>query len=213
MFLLLAILPACVMDSHDVSHLVLGPKRQTIDLDVGHWIRFSFPDEAGTVFIKIPPDFRTFGSTTLPAQSYDAQSRRTLLDAQYDYRSASIEDLAEFEIRMSYIRLAQPVPTDPLNIDALYGALREIEGGRPREEDDPKPAQDAVAGREWMHIDNTASKFIETTCESYGTLVNPQTLFMLNACYSEKMRLKPDWLESRRQVTRQVRDHAAVTPP
>ncbi len=200
------------MDSHDISHLVLGPKRQSIDLNVSHWIKYSFPDDAGTVAIKVPPDFRTFSSNTLPAQSYNAQSQRMLLNAQYDYRSRSIEDLAELDIRASYIRLSQPVLTDHLDVDALNRALRVTAGRPPPAEDDPKPEVEAAAGREWMHINGTVSKFVETTCEAYGTLINPKTVFMLSACYSGQMRLNQDWLESRRQLLLQVRDQTTVTP-
>jgi hypothetical protein len=201
------------MDSHDVSHLVLGPKRQSIDLDVSHWIKYSFPDDAGTVAIKLPPDFRTFSSNTLPAQSYNAHSQRMLLDAQYDYRSRSIEDLAELDIRASYIRLSQPVLMDHLDVDVLNRALRVTTGRFPPDEDDPKPRLEVAAGTEWMHIDGTVSKFVETTCESYDTLINSKTVFILSACYSGQMRLKQDWIESRRQLLSQVRDQVIVTPP
>jgi hypothetical protein len=213
MVLLLAVSTGCVMDSHDISHLVLGPKRQSIDLDVSHWIKYSFPDDAGTVAIKVPPDFRTFSSNSLPAQAYNARSQRMLLHAEYDYRSRSIEDLAELDIRASYIRFSKPVSTDHLDVDALNRAVRETTGRPPPEEDEPKPGLEAGAGIEWMHSDGTASKFLETTCESYGTLVNPMTVFMLSACYSGQMRLQQDWLDSRRQLLRQVRDQVIITPP
>lgn len=211
--LLSAVSTGCFMDSHEVSRLVLGPKRQSIDLDVSHWIRYSFPDDAGTVAIKVPPYFRTFSSNTLPAQSYDARSQRMLLHAEYDYRSPSIEDLAELDIRASFIRLAKPSLTAHLDVDALNRAVREATGRSPPKEGDPQPGLETAAGADWMHIDGTASKFLETTCESYGTLVNPTTVFMLGACYSGQMRLKQDWLDARRQLVRQVRDQLIITPP
>lgn len=202
----------CVMDSHDISHVVLGPKRQSIDTNVDHWISYAFSESSATVTMKVPPAFRAFSSRTLPALTYNAHSQRMLLDAEYDYRSRSIEDLAELEIRVSFIRLTRPLPTDPLDVDALDRALRIAEGRPAAQGDEPKPGLAVAAGLEWIHLDGTVSKFAETACETYGTLTDPTTLFLLSACYSGKMRLKPDWLESRRQLLRDIRDRVVVTP-
>jgi hypothetical protein len=213
MGLLLTPMTGCVMDSHDMSHLALGAKRQPIDLDVNHWVRFSFAYDAGSVAIKIPPAFRTFSESTLPARAYGAHSQRLLFDAQYDYRSRSIEDLAELDIRASYIRLSQPVPTEGWNVEDLDRALRMATGQELADAADPKPAVERVAGRHWMHIDQTMSQFAETTCESYVTLLNPNTTFMLGACYSPQIRRNAGWLESRRQLLRQILDQVGVTSP
>jgi len=106
-------LTACVFDSHELTGCVAGPKRQSIDTNIDHWQGYAFTDEAGTVTIKVPPEFRSFSNRQLPKPDYDRYSGRELLDAQYDYRSKSIEDLNQFTIGASFAHLPEAQSQTP----------------------------------------------------------------------------------------------------
>src|SRR5450432_576480 len=99
--LMCATLTGCVFDSHELTDWVAGSKRQSIDVNIDHWQSYAFTDDAGTVTIKVPPEFRTFSNRHLPRPEYDRYSGRELLEAQYDYRSKSIEELNQFTIYAS----------------------------------------------------------------------------------------------------------------
>jgi len=56
-----------------------------------------FP-KALTVTLKIPPDSRSFHVVTLPESAFKS-ARRRLLDVEYDYRSRSVEELADLKLK------------------------------------------------------------------------------------------------------------------
>jgi hypothetical protein len=204
-------LPACVFDSHELTAWVAGPKRQAIDTNTDHWQAYAFTDDAGTVTIKVPPEFRTF-NRQLPSPDYDRYSGRILLDAQYDYRSKSIEDLNQFTIGASFARLPEAQNQTPPDPNAIERALLEVSFHSGSNEEGVKPTMEHIAGRYWMHFDRTASKFAEATSESFATLIDARTLLFVYATYFPAVRQNPSWLESRRALLLQVRDHVSVAP-
>jgi hypothetical protein len=203
-------LTACGFDSHEVRQWVLPAKHQSIDVDINHWVPFAFSEGPITVTLKIPPDFRSFQVVKLPQATFDQVSQRHLLDVEYDYRSKSIEELAEFEVQAWFIRLATPLSTKEINADALNRALRVAGHRRPPKEDDPAPELVTANGRQWLHLDNTDSHFGGLVGESYGTLIDPKTAFFVIASYWENIRKDPAWFESRRALLRSIRDNVAV---
>jgi hypothetical protein len=204
------ILTSCGFDSHEVRTWVLPPKRQSIDIDSNHWVPYAFSEGNITVTLKVPPDFRTFHVVVLPELDFDKYSQRRLLMAQYDYRSTSIEELAQFEIRASFVRLAAPLSTTDVSADALNRALRVAQRRPPRNDDDPIPALIAANNRQWIHLDWTNSKFGGLSGESYGTLIDPNTVFFVSATYLDGIRKDPAWFESRRALLQSIRDGVAV---
>jgi hypothetical protein len=204
---------ATAMAFAPLSGCMLGSKRQSIDADLTHWIPYAFSDDAGSIGMKVPPGFRTLRANRLPQPSYDDRSRRLLLDAQYDFRASSSDDLAELQIDASLFRLSTPLSTGHLDADALNRALRSAQGRPEPEDDDPKPGLDVVNGREWIHIDGTSGKFAGNTFESYGTLVDGSTVFFVSAYYSAAIRLNQSWFESRREMLQSIRDQAVVRVP
>jgi hypothetical protein len=204
-------LAACGFDTHEVRQWVLPAKRQSIDLDINHWVPFAFSEGPITVTIKIPPDSRSFQIIKFPQVAFDQYSQRHLLDVEYDYRSKSIEELAEFELQVWFIRLATPLSTS--NADTLNRALH-VAGRRPPPKDDePAPELVTANGREWIHLDGTDSHFGGRVGESYGTLIDPQTVFFVIGSYWENIRKESAWLESRRRLLRSVRDNVTVLTP
>jgi hypothetical protein len=203
-------LTGCGFDSHELRQWVLPAKRQSIDVDANHWIPFAFSEGNTTVTVKIPPNSRSFQVITLPQMAFDKYSQRRLLDVEYDYRSKSIEELAEFEIRASFVKLAAPLSTTSINVDALNRALR-VAGRRPPPNDDEAtPDLVTTNGRQWIHLDGTVSQFSGAVGEGYGTLVDPSTVFFVTASYWENIRKVPAWFESRRTILRSIRDDVAV---
>lgn len=203
-------LPACVFDSHELTGWVAGPKRQSIDTNIDHWQAYAFTDDAGTVTIKVPPEFRSFSNRRLPVPDYDRYSGRVLLDAQYDYRTKSIEDLNQFTIGASFARLHDAQTSTPPDLDAIERALLEASFHSRSNEEGVKPTMEQIAGRYWIHFDRTTSKFAEPTSESFATLVDGRTLLFVYATYFPAVRQDPTWLESRRALLREVRDHVSV---
>jgi hypothetical protein len=209
--LLMAIsLTACGFDSHEVRQWVLPAKHQAIDTNIDHWVSFAFGEGPITVTLKIPPDSRSFHVVTLPQTTFDHVSQRHLLDVEYDYRSKSIEELAEFEIQVWFIRLATPLSTTEMNADAFNRALRVAGRRSPPKDDEPAPELVTANGRQWLHLDNTDSHFVGLAGESYGTLIDPKTAFFVIASYWENIRKDPAWFESRRALLRSIRDNVAV---
>ena len=203
-------LSACVFDSHELRTWVLPPKQQSIDSNLDRWVPFAFSQGNSTVTIKIPPDSRSFHVETLPQAAFDKYSQRCLLDVEYDYRSKSIEEPAEFELEAWFVQLATPLPTTDVNADALNRALR-IAGRRPPPNDDePAPELVTVNGRQWIHLDRTDSKFGGAAGESYGTLIQSNIVFLVTASYWQNMRKDPVWFESRRALLRSIRDEVSV---
>jgi hypothetical protein len=210
-FLLIALsLNACGFDSHEVRQWVLPAKHQSIDLDTTHWVPFAFSEGSITVTLKIPPDSRSFHVVALPQTTFDQVSQRHLLDVEYDYRSKSIEELAEFEVQAWFIRLAAPLSMTEMNADAFNRALR-VAGRRAAPKDDePTPELVTANARQWIHLDNADSHFGGLAGESYGTLIDPKTAFFVIGSYWENIRKDPAWFESRRALLRSVRDNVAV---
>jgi hypothetical protein len=208
-----AALTGCSTDSHGLRQVLLGSKRQSIDTDKAHWIPYAFSDDAATICLKMPPGFRILRANRLPQPSYDDRSQRLLLDAQYDFRSRSIEDLSELQVHVSLFRLASPLSTSHLDIDALNAALRAATYAPSPEADVPQPDQDVVNGREWIHIDRTAGKSSDYAFESYGTLIDGSTVILVSAYYSAAIRLNQSWFESRRELLRSVRDQVVLREP
>jgi hypothetical protein len=202
-------LTACGFDSHEVRNWVLPAKHQSIDTNIDHWVPFAFSEGANTVTVKVPPDSRSFDVTTLPQVAFDQHSQRRLLDVEYDYRSKSIEEMAEFELQASFVRLEAPLSATDLDVDTLYRALR-IAWRRPLPNDYPKPELLMSNGRQWIHLDSTDSHFSGRVGESYGTLIDPQTVFFVTGSYWENIRKDSAWFESRRALLRSVRDSVAV---
>jgi hypothetical protein len=193
--------------------VLLASKRHSIDTETAHWISYAFSDDAGTIGLRMPPGFRTLRTNQLPQPSYDDRSQRLLLDAQYDFRSGSIDDLAELQIHVSLFRLVTPLSTNHLDVDDLNRALRAAQHRPMPDDDDPKPGLDVVKGREWIHIDGTVSKFADNTFESYGTLIDSSTVIFVSAYYSAAIRLNSSWFESRRELLRSIRDQVVVREP
>jgi len=209
--LILLSLCACGFDSHEVRRWTLPAKHQSIDANVANWIPFAFSEGPLTVTLKTPPDSRSFQVKTLPESAFDQHSQRRLLEVEYDYRSKSIEEMAEFELQTSFVRLAAPLSTTDLDADTLYRALR-IAWRRPVPKDDPKSELLTVNGRQWIHLDNTDSHFGGSVSESYGTLIDPKTVFFVAGFYWENIRKDPAWFQSRRNLLRQVRDNVVIIP-
>jgi hypothetical protein len=204
---------AVAMPFAALTGCVLLSKRQSIDADTAHWIPYAFSDDAGSIGLKMPPGFRTLRANRLPQPSYDDRSQRLLLDAQYDFRARSIDDLAELQIHVSLCRLATPLSPGHLDVDALNRALRAAQHRSTREDGDPKPGLDVVKGREWIHIDGTAGKFADNTVESYGTMIDGSTVVFVSAHYSAAIRQNQPWLESRRELLQSIRDQLVVRVP
>jgi hypothetical protein len=203
-------LTACGFDSHEVRTWVLPSKQQAIETNTDHWIPFAFSEEPITVTLKIPPDSRAFHVAKLPESAFDQHSQRRLLDVEYDYRSKSIEEQAEFELQASFVRLEAPLSTTDLDADTFYRALR-IAWRRPLPKDDEsEPELITANGRQWIQLNNTDSHFGGSTFESYGTLIDPQTVFFVTGSYWENIRKDPAWFESRRALLRSVRDKVTV---
>ena len=202
---------ACGFDSHEVRTWVLPAKHQSIDTNVDHWTPYAFSEGNITVSLKIPPDSRSFQVAKLPQAAFDQYSQRHLLDVEYDYRSKSIEELAEFELQVWFVRLAAPLSTTEVNADALNHALR-VAGHRPPPKDDePVPELVTANGRQWIHLDGTDSHVGGRVGESYGTLIDPKTVFFVIGSYWENIRKDPAWFQSRRDLLRTVRDQVVFT--
>jgi hypothetical protein len=202
---------ACGFDSHEVRTWVLPAKKQSIDTNPDRWIPFTFTESTATVTLKIPPDSRAFHVAELPQTIFDKRSRRRLLDVEYDYRSKSIEEMAEFELQAWFIRLATPMSATEVSADALNRAIRAAGRRPPPKDDEPIPEWVTANGRQWIHLDSTDSHFAGTAGESYGTLIDPTTVFFVIGSYWENIRKDPAWFHSRRDLLRQVRDNAVVT--
>jgi hypothetical protein len=203
-------LTACGFDSHEVRQWVLPAKHQSIDVNTNHWARFAFSEGPITVTLKIPPDSRSFQVVKLPQATFDQVSQRHLLDVEYDYRSKSIEELAEFEVQAWFIRLATPLSMTEMNADAFNRALRVAGRRSPPKDDEPAPELVTANGRQWLHLDNTDGHFGGLAGESYGTLIDTKTAFFVIASYWENIRKDPAWFESRRALLRSIRDNVAV---
>jgi len=210
-FILALSLPACGFDSHEVRQWVLPAKHQSIDTNVDHWIPFAFTEGNITLTLKIAPDSRSFRVVALPQMSFDKSARRRLLDVEYDYRSKSIEELAEFEIEASFSRLTAPLGTD-VDADTLDRALRVAWHRPPLKGDEPVPELITANGRKWIHYDGTDSHFGGSAFESYRTLIDPTTVLFVFGSYWKNIRKDPVWFESRRDLLRQVRDHVGIIP-
>ena len=203
-------LTACGFDSHEVRQWVLPAKHQSIDTNTDHWIPFAFTQGPLTVTLKMPPDSGSFHGANLPESTFDQHSQRRLLYVEYDYRSKSIEEQAEFELQASFVRLEVSLSTTDLDADTFYRALR-IAWRRPLPKDDESvPELITANGRQWIHLNNTDSHFGGKAFESYGTLVDPKTVFFVTGSYWENIRKDPDWFESRRALLQSIRDTVGV---
>jgi hypothetical protein len=210
LLLMVLSLAACGLDSHEVRHWVLPAKHQSIDTNVDHWVPFAFTEGNLTVTLKIPPDSRSFHVVALPQMSFDKSARRRLLDVEYDYRSKSIEEPAEFELEASFSRLTAPLGTD-VDADTLNRELRVARHRPPLKGDEPVPELITINGRKWIHFDGTVSHFRGSVFESYGTLIDPQTVFFVFGSYWENIRKDPTWFQSRRDLLRLIRDQVVIT--
>jgi len=204
-------LAACGFDSHEVRQWTLPAKHQSIDANVDNWIPFVFSEGLTTVTLKTPPDFRSF-QKTLPESGFDQHSQRRLLDVEYDYRSKSIEEMAEFELQASFVHLAAPLSLTDLDADTFYRALRIAWRRPPSKDDDPAAELVTANGRQWIHLDNTMSHFGGRAFESFGTLIDPKTVFFVTGSYWENIRKDPVWFESRRALLRTMRENVSVLP-
>jgi hypothetical protein len=70
-----------------------------------------------------------------------------------------------------------------------------------------------VKGREWIHIDGTARQGAGNAFESYGTMVDGNTVVFVSAYYSAAIRRDRAWFESRRELLRAIRDQVIVREP
>jgi hypothetical protein len=202
-------LTACGFDDHEVRQWTLPANHQSIDANPEKGVAFAFSEGLITVTLKAPPDFRSL-QKGLPQSAFDQHSQRRLLEVEYDYRSESIETQAEFELQTSFVRLAAPLSTTDLDADTFYRALR-IAWRRPLpKDDDPATELVTVNGRQWVHLDGTDSRFGGKASESYGTLIDPKTVFFVTGSYWENIRKNPAWLESRRALLRSIRDNVVV---
>jgi hypothetical protein len=104
-------------------------------------------------------------------------------------RSKSIEELAEFELEASFSRLAAPLGTD-VDADTLNRALH-VAWHRPLKGDEPVPELVSANGRKWIHYDGTDSHLSGSAFESYGTLIDPQTVLFVFGSYWEHIRKDP----------------------
>jgi hypothetical protein len=191
-----------------LSACVFVSKRQSIDLDVSHWMVYAFSEGSAIATIKVPPGFRTFNSK-LPEVAYNTRFQRQLLDAQYDFGRPTSFELDEFEIIANFIKLKRPLAVDasPSELDNALQLLF----GRPINADaSPKPTFETVGKRPWIYYDNSTDVTVRMTRETYGTLVNETTALLITGWYLETIRKDPAWFESRRALLRSVRDNVAV---
>jgi len=65
-------------------------------------------------------------------------------------------------------------------------------------------------GRSWIHFFSTDNKIGGRVFESYGTLIDPKTVFFVIGSYWENIRKDPTWFESRRALLRSIRNNVAV---
>jgi hypothetical protein len=208
-FLATLSLTACGFDSHEVRQWTLPAKRQSIDANLDKWVPFAFSEGLITVTLKAPPDFRSF-QKILPQSAFDQHSQRRLFDVEYDYRSKSIEETAEFELQASFVRLAAPLSATDLDADTLYRALRIAWRRPPANDDDPTTKLETTNDRQWIHLDGTDSHLGGKAFESYGTLIDSKTVFFVTGSYGENIRKDPAWFESRRALLRSILDNVAV---
>jgi hypothetical protein len=81
---------------------------------------------------------------------------------------------------------------------------------RPLKGDEPVPELITANGRKWIHFDGTDGHFGVTAFESYGTLIDPTTVFFVFASYWENLRKDPAWFQSRRDLLRRIRDQVVI---
>jgi hypothetical protein len=193
-----------------LSACVFLSKQQSIDLDVNHWDHYAISERTATVTVKIPPGFRTF-KTSLP-EPYNGRRHRLILEAQYDYGAKGSYDLAEFMIQANFIHLDHPIDAQSLDADSLDGALRSVFANPVNGAHSPPPTLEQVGGRKWLYYDNLADVTFGATHEIYCTLVDPQTVLFLSGWYVDKIRKDAKWLDSRRQILKDVRDHTSINP-
>ena len=193
-----------------LSACVFLSKQQSIDLDVNHWDRYAITEGTATVTFKIPPGYRTF-KTSLP-EPYNGSHERLILEAQYDYGAKGSYDLAEFMIQANFIHLDRPLDAQALDVNGLDGALRSVFTKPVNGVHSPAPTLEQVGARKWLYYDNLADVTFGATHEIYCTLVDPQTVLFLSGWYVDKIRKDAKWLDSRRQILKDVRDHTSINP-
>jgi hypothetical protein len=192
-----------------LSACVFVSKRQSIDLDVSHWMVYAFSEGSATATINVPPGFRTFNSK-LPEATYNTRSQRQLLDAQYDFGRPTSFELDEFEIIANFIKLTRPLAVDA-SPSELDNALKLV-FGRPFNADaSPKPTFETVGKQAWIYYDNSTDVTVRMTRETYGTLVNATTALLITGGYLDTIRKDSAWFQSRRDLLRLVRDQVVVS--
>jgi hypothetical protein len=201
---LIAALTGCTVDSGELSGLMARAKRQSIDTDVAHWIRYAFTTGPHLVTIKIPPGFRQLKAqpNTLPDRDFDSRSEMYLLQKQYDYQSRGAFALAEFVILAHFTRLAEPLPTTGLEKSQLIRALNALLQKPMPTDRNPQPSIEIVGGREWIHFDFGYG-------ESFWTLLDSTTAFTVTASYRENIQKDAAWYGDRKKLLGDIRD--AVT--
>lgn len=185
-------------------------KQQSIDFDVNHWDHYAISEGTATVGLKIPPGFRTF-KTSLP-EPYNGSHERLILEAQYDYGAKGSYELAEFMIQANFIHLDRPLDAQALDANSLDGALREVFAKPVNGAHSPPPTLEQVEVRKWLYYDNLADVTFGSTHEIYCTVIDAQTVLFLSGWYGDKIRKDAKWLDSRRQILKDVRDRTSINP-
>jgi hypothetical protein len=193
-----------------LSACVSLSKQQPIDFDVNHWDHYAISEGTATVGLKIPPGFRTF-KTSLP-EPYNGSHERLILEAQYDYGAKGSYELAEFMIQANFIHLDRPLDAQALDANSLDGALREVFAKPVNGAHSPPPTLEQVEVRKWLYYDNLADVTFGSTHEIYCTVIDAQTVLFLSGWYGDKIRKDAKWLDSRRQILKDVRDRTSINP-
>ena len=193
-----------------LSACVSLSKQQSIDFDVNHWDHYAISEGTATVGLKIPPGFRTF-KTSLP-EPYNGGHERLILEAQYDYGAKGSYELAEFMIQANFIHLDRPLDAQALDANSLDGALREVFAKPVNGAHSPPPTLEQVEVRKWLYYDNLADVTFGSTHEIYCTVIDAQTVLFLSGWYGDKIRKDAKWLDSRRQILKDVRDRTSINP-
>jgi hypothetical protein len=192
-----------------LSACVFLSKQQLIDPDVNHWTRYVFAEGTATVTLKIPPGFRTINSS-LPELTHKG-AQRLLLDAQYDFGKGASSHTSQFEMKVNFARLVDPLDIASVNADSLDAALALAFGHPIKGHDSPRPVEESTRGRKWIYYDNTSDETYGQTRETYATLIDNTTVLLITGWYGPDIRKHAKWLDSRRLLLKEVRDHIAVS--
>lgn len=189
-----------------VAMWLFGSLRQEIPTDPSKWVTFAYPRQDFELTLRVPDHYISIEMRGSPTQPLELNSSIHFFDFLYDYGQPVprddpyARDSAQLSMGVSLVRMADR-PAKLVADDSLLQAMdKALKSTAKRQPETTELV--TIHGRKWLR--RTGITNVGTMYDSFDTFVGTDQVLLVGAGYGRKMMRNEKWLQSRRELLRQV---------